>query len=105
MVSPQDLKSSDNSKIPDLIHKIDNSILSNHGTFDDCEIAELNERVLPDLRNKIALKYIKAGWNYVYHKSVSKDGRDITAFIFSQNKMNHLIGYTLVSATKNHKYN
>lgn len=82
MLGPNDFKSK--VDIESLISKIDESMKKFHEWY-PWEVAVIEGEPSVEIRNKIAVKYIEAGWNYVYHSTTSEDGEraGLTGFDFS----------------------
>ena len=82
MLGPNDMKSKVN--MDELISKIDESMNKFHEWY-PWESAVIEGEPSVDIRNEIAIKYIEAGWNYVYHDTTSENGEraGLTGFKFS----------------------
>ena len=67
--------------------EIDNSIKECHG-MNEYEQAFIDGEYPVNVRTAIGLKYMEAGWNYVYHITSSEHGDrpGLTHFIFSTEK-------------------
>lgn len=90
MISPKDIIKIENEKvdIDKLIEEIDESIKSFHGWY-IWEFALIEHDLSVEIRNKIAKKYIEAGWNYVYHQTSKENGErpGLSSFMFSTTKI------------------
>lgn len=87
MITPEDAKRTkiELRLLDSLEREIDSSIISNHG-LTPYEFATLAKEYSVDIRNAIADRYLKVGWNYVYHGTSSETHIDIsgiTVFYFS----------------------
>lgn len=82
MLGPNDLKSK--LDIQELVYQIDESMKRFHEWY-PWESAVIEGEPSVDVRNEIAIKYIQAGWNYVYHNTTSENGEraGLTGFEFS----------------------
>lgn len=71
--------------IDGLIYKMDKSLKNFHGWY-PWESALLDEELPFEIRNEIAIKYLKVGWIYVYHITTSENGEcaGLTSFHLSQ---------------------
>lgn len=90
MLSPKDMIKLEDEKYPEdeLISRIDASIRENFEKY-DYQMATL-EMVIPlRIRNKIAAKYARCGWTYVYHTSGDEkfSGFNKTYFYFSKESL------------------
>ncbi len=70
---------------------IDESIKRNHGNY-KWEEALLDKEYPLSVRNEIGKRYMKNGWNYVYHQTSSENDErpGLTSFIFSEVPVKHL---------------
>lgn len=70
--------------------QIDASIAKFHGWY-PWEYAILYNEYAVMLRDAIAKRYLKAGWNYVYHCTSSENGErpGLTSFSFSMDPIEH----------------
>ena len=81
----------ENTDFEKLINQIDESIKSYHGWWTWEEAIIPNEYSVP-VRNEIAKRYKKAGWNFVYHQTSSENGEraGLTCFKFSNEKLENM---------------
>lgn len=91
MLTPKDIIKLEDDKYSEekLVQEIDESILNNFEKFSYQE-ADLNKIVPLRIRNKIAAKYARCGWTYVYHVAGNErfDGFGKTTFYFSKEVVN-----------------
>lgn len=84
MLGPNNIKRITKENMEDFIYKIDESIKKFHEWY-PWESAVIEGEPSIETRNQIAIKYIEAGWNYVYHNTTSENGEraGLTGFDFS----------------------
>ena len=82
MITPEDILNIDTKtiSIEEIESKIDASILRNHGAH-SYEVAYITYAIPTTIADNIAMRYIKAGWNYVYY-SIDRNFK-YTSFILS----------------------
>lgn len=82
MITPEDILNIDTKtiSIEAIECRLDKSILRNHGTH-DYEEANITDAIPISIADAIAMRYIKAGWNYVYYNIDRKF--NCTSFILS----------------------
>lgn len=87
MLGPSDMRTItlEDYDVDGLIYKIDKNLKKFHGWY-PWESALLEEELPLEIRNEIAIKYLKAGWIYVYHITTSENGEraGLTSFHLSQ---------------------
>lgn len=87
MLTPRDMIKLEDEKYPEdkIINQIDASIRANFGRW-EYQMAFLDMIVPLRIRNKIAAKYCRCGWKYVYHIAGDEKNYsfDKTHFFFSQ---------------------
>lgn len=84
-----------------IIQDIDKSIKQNHN-IQPYEMAILDYEVPWSIRDRIAQRYLKAGWNYVYHDVRPMDETEQkrkTVFYLSTTEIKHIHSMCLI--TKN----
>lgn len=95
MFTPEDAKRVEIvPEVLDALEKqIDASIAKFHGWY-PWEYAILYNEYAVVLRDAIAKRYLKAGWNYVYHGTSSENGErpGLTSFSFSMDPIEHWNG-------------
>lgn len=82
MITPEDILNidTDTVSIEEIESRLDTSIIRNHGTH-DYEEANITDAIPTAIANTIAMRYINAGWNYVYYNIDRKF--NCTSFILS----------------------
>lgn len=82
MITPEDILNIDtkNVSIDEIESRINASILRNHGD-NEYEQGHIADAIPITIANAIAMRYIKAGWNYVYYNIDRKF--NCTSFILS----------------------
>lgn len=90
MLTPKEVAQLNDNKydLETIEKEIDTSIIDFHG-FYPWEYASITYELPMNIRDKIAKKYIDAGWNYVYHVTTSEKNErsGLTAFMFSMEKL------------------
>ena len=91
MIKPGDFDVTNKKVLDKLEKEIDESIKSYHGWY-DWEQAVVAGVYPVEVRRAIALKYIQAGWDYVYHKDIHNEECDgygplLTSFMLSNKKL------------------
>jgi hypothetical protein len=86
MIAPNELSSSDDYNIDDIIAEIDAEIAENHHWYHMCDFAILTKEYPKSIRDEIAQKYRDVGWNFVEHRTSSESGErpGLTEFRFSK---------------------
>lgn len=86
MITPNELSSSNDCSIDDIIAEIDAEIIENHHLYPMCDFAILTKEYPKSVRDEIAQKYRDAGWNFVGHRTSSENGErsGLTEFRFSK---------------------
>lgn len=99
MLTPMDMLFQE-VNMKEIEYDIDNSMKSFHG-WRSFEQAIIDGEYPVEVRNIISTMYVKAGWNYVYHKTSSENGErpGLTQFYFSVKKLDDEItkGFHMVS--------
>lgn len=86
MITPNELSSSNDYSIDDIIAEIDAEIVENHHLYPMCDFAILTKEYPKSVRDEIARKYRDSGWNFVGHRTSSENGErpGLTEFRFSK---------------------
>ena len=91
-LSPEQINKIDNKlyNIDDIEKEVDESIKEYHGWY-PWEEALIDREYPVEVRNKVAKRYIKAGWKYVYHHTSSENDErpGLTLFRFSNDIISH----------------
>lgn len=85
MITPEDILNIDtwNVSIDEIESRLDKSILRNHDSNIYYEEANITDAIPISIADAIAMRYIRAGWNYVFYRVNKK--YNFTNFVLSMN--------------------
>lgn len=87
MLTPKDMIRLEDEKYPeeDVVDDIDESIRDHFERY-EYQVATLDQVIPLRIRNKIAAKYVRCGWKYVYHIAGEEKSSSFTKtyFYFSE---------------------